>query len=311
VSDEERSARGWARSPSQITQFEKCPKAFEYQYLKKYNLANAWQIRGRANHKALEHNFRQKIETGVDLRVDDCLEVFHAEVRQAFSPMAREEIVLFEGQSEDRIRKEGEAALRVYFTEIAPTIQPLMVEEPMEMTLPSGLRLRGKLDLVDDHMRIRDAKFPTDKMHGDTLHYQDQPPIYGALFHARVGRYPEFVFDVVRSGRAKEPLPQAQPPLSLQVTEALVRARLVDVELVDAQINAGFYPRRPSEQNCNKCVFKHACWWTVLPPKAEAPALAPALAADGTPGEQGDLVPALQASLEQTKARKVTGRNGK
>lgn len=285
------SARGWARSPSQVSTYERCPRAFEYQYLKKIKLANVWQIKGRAQHKALEHNYRQKIESHQDLPLEECLEVFHAEVKLAFSPMGGEEIVLFEDQSEARLRKEGEAGLRVYLERVAPGIQPLMVEESMETTLPSGLRLRGKLDLVDDQLRIRDAKFPTDKMAGDELHYQDQPPLYGKMFFDKVGRWPLFLFDVVRTGRAKEPKPEAQEPLGLQITEALVAARIRDVEAVDAQINAGFFPRRPSAQNCNKCVFKYACWWGVLPPKAEAP--------------EPDLTPALKASVAQAQAEKA------
>lgn len=269
----------WARSPSQFTLYERCPKAFEFRYVKKFNLAAAWGIKGRAAHKALAHTHTQKIESGVDLPVEDVLAVFHEEVRLGFSPMAREEVVLFEGESEDRIHVEGEAGLRVYLEKIAPGIQPLMVEEPLELVRPSGLRIKGILDLIDDQMRIRDTKFPADRMDPDTLHFQNQPPIYGALVHDKTGTWPTVIFDVVRTGRAKTPKPEAQPPLTLQVTPALAEARLRDLETVDTLIISGAFPRRPSEMNCNKCVYKHACWWGVLPPKAEAPDLAPALQA--------------------------------
>jgi RecB family exonuclease len=274
----------WARSPSQLSLYERCARAFEFKYVKRYNLAASWAVKGRAQHRALEHSFRQKLESGVDAPAAEVVAVFHEEVRHAFSPMATEEVVLFEGESEERIRRDGEAGLRVYLGKIAPMIQPLMVEESLECTLPSGLRLRGRIDLIDDQFRIRDAKFPTDAMDAATLHYQWQPPVYGALVHARLGRYPQFVYDVVRTGRGKVPAPVAQPPLPVQVTEALVTARLADLEAVDAQIQAGHFPRRPSAMNCSRCVYKHACWSGVLPPAAEAP--------------ESDLTGVLQASVD-------------
>lgn len=272
----------WARSPSQITAYERCPKAFEFRYVRKFNLTSVWAIRGRAAHKALGASYGDKITSGADWPVARVVELFHEEVRQGFAPMAREEVVLFEGESEDRIHAEGEASLRVYLDRVAPGIQPLLVEEPLELVRPSGLRIRGILDLVDDAMQIRDTKFPADKMDGATLHYQNQPPVYGALLHDKTGAWPRVIFDVVRIGRAKTPKPEAQPPLTLQVTPALAEARLQDIETIDTLIQAGAFPRRPSEMNCNKCVYKHACWFGMLPPAPEAP----------------DLTPTLQASLE-------------
>jgi hypothetical protein len=262
--------------------YERCPKAYEFRYVKQYPLAASWAIRGRAVHAALEYNFTQKIETGTDRPVAECVDLFHETVRQAFSPMAPDEVVLFPGESEDRIRKEGAAALSAYLRELAPTIHPVMVEESLELTLPSGLRLRGRVDLVDDHMRIRDAKTTTDPMNPETLHYHAQPALYGALLHSRTGHYPGFVFDVVSLGRGKEPHPRAAS-IPFQVTAALVTARLADLTAVDAQITQGRFPRRPSEMNCTKCVYKPACWSGILPPKPEA--LDP------------DLTSALQASV--------------
>jgi hypothetical protein len=113
------------------------------------------------------------------------------------------------------------------------------------------------------------------------------------MFFDKVGRWPLFLFDVVRTGRAKEPKPEAQEPLALQITAPLVEARIRDVEAIDAQINAGLFPRRPSPMNCNKCVYKHACWWGILPPKTEAP---PA------PAVERDLTPVLETSLAQAQA---------
>jgi len=271
----------FARSPSQLGAYEKCPKAYEFRYVRKFNLAASWAIRGRAVHSALEFNFKLKIESGEDRPVAECVDVFHEEVRKSFSPLAPEEIILFNGESEDRIRAEGAASVTAYMKGIAPSIQPLMVEEPLALTLPSGLELRGRVDLVDDQMQIRDAKTMTDPMRPETLHFQAQPPLYSALVHARTGHYPGFVFDVVSLGRGATPKPTVRS-LPFQVTENLVRARLADLEAVDQQIQQGLFPRRPSEFNCSKCVYKFACWSGMLPPKVEAP----------------DLTGVLQASLD-------------
>lgn len=281
------SERRWSRSPSQITTYETCPKRFEWQYLKRMRVVGSWGVKGRAVHQALAHSYTQKIDSGEDRPIGEVLEVFHEAVRRAFSPLGQSEelIVLFEDESEAQIRAIGAAQLDVYMREIAPTIQPLMVEEPVSMTLPSGLRLKGIVDLIDDAMRIRDSKFPTNKLSQNAVRYQAQPPLYAAMVQARTGAWPTFVYDAVPSGRAKVVKPQVQRGLEWRITPEFVAARLRDVELIDAQIQAGVFPRRPSEQNCSKCLFKHACWWGVLPPEAE------------TEPTQPDLIPALESSL--------------
>jgi RecB family exonuclease len=285
---------GWRRSPSQLTLYERCPKAWEYAYVKKIKVQAAWAIRGRAVHAALARYYQAKLAGHGVLSVEEVVEQFQAEVTSAFGMRAHAEpVVLFGGESEERIRAEGEAALTVYLRDLAPTITPIAVEQPIEMVLPSGLRLTGIVDLIDDRLRIRDTKVVADRMDPATLHYQAQPPLYAALYHAQFGTYPEVVFDVVRLGRGKTPKAVAES-ITLQTTEALVAARLRDLEMVDQAITAGLFPRRPSEMNCSKCVFKHACWWTLLPTQ---------------PGDAGqpdpDLTPVLEASITAAQAAKT------
>jgi hypothetical protein len=279
----------WARSPSQLSMFERCPKSFEFARIKKYPLATSWQIRGRAMHAAVEAHYRQKLDTGEGIPATECIEHYQEAVRLAFSPLAHEEVVLFHGESEERIRRDGSAALQVYLTDIAPTITPVMIEESLDMTLPSGLRLRGRVDLIDDAFRIRDLKTLTDPMDPATLPYAWQSAVYPALVESQSGRLPEMIFDTVVLGRAKEPKPKAIS-VPWRATPAFVESRLRDLEAIDAQINLGLFPRRPSLFNCSKCPFRPACWSGLMPPADEAP--------------ERDLAPLLQASVDAVIVKK-------
>lgn len=246
-------------SASQAGSYKRCPQAWAYRYVDGIKLAPSWAIKGRGQHKGLAHNFSQKVETREDRPVAEVLDVFRAEVDEAFGS-TREEVLLFPGESKGKIVDDGVAGLTAYQTTLAPTIQPVMVEERVEATLPNGDTLLGILDLVDDGLRIRDSKFPADAMRPAELVYEAQPPLYSWLYQQKTGEWPAGVsFDVVSLGRGKSPNPKAETH-EITVTPDRVADELRDLAAVQDSIKRGVVYRRPSAFNCNRCGYRRMCW---------------------------------------------------
>jgi PD-(D/E)XK nuclease superfamily len=274
------------RSASSVGMFERCPKAFEFRYLKAVKYQTAWSIKGGAIHEAVRHYYTAKLDTGEHLAIPEVLEQFRETVRARLAPMGQEThgaALWFNGESPDQVLTDGVAQLRVYLEQIAPGITPVAVEERLSMTLPSGLEVVGFIDLVDAELRIRDAKFGADLPRGDDLLGEWQVPIYAALWRAATGEWPKaFVLDVVARGRAKTPKPVVAQ-IEMPITPALVAARLADFEAIAAEMETGRYPRRPSTWHCTKCPYRAPCWGDLVPlerrPSLDQPSLAPTLAA--------------------------------
>jgi PD-(D/E)XK nuclease superfamily len=269
------------RSASSVGMFERCPRAYEYRYLKQVRYQTAWSIKGSAIHEAVRHYYTTKLETGESLAMPEILEQFRESVQTRLGPMGQEThgaALWFNGESPDQVLTDGLAQLRVYLEQIAPSITPVAVEERLAMTLPSGLEVVGFIDLVDAELRIRDAKFGADLPRGDDLLGEWQPIVYAALWHAQTGTWPRaMVYDVVARGRAKQPKPVVAQ-IEVPITPALVAARLADFEAIAAEMQTGRFPRRPSTMHCGKCVYKVPCW-DGLQPLATRPSLEPILKA--------------------------------
>jgi hypothetical protein len=269
------------RSASSVGMFERCPKAFEFRYLKAVKYQTAWSIKGSAMHEAIRRYYTVMLESGESLAMPIVLEQFRENVRARLTPIGQEThgaALWFNGESPDQVLTDGVAQLRVYLEQIAPSITPVAVEERLSMTLPSGLEVVGFIDLVDAELRIRDAKFGADLPRGDDLLGEWQPIVYAALWHAQTGTWPRaMVYDIVARGRAKSPKPVVAQ-IAVPITPALVAARLADFEAIAAEMQTGRFPRRPSTMHCGKCVYKVPCW-DGLQPLATRPSLEPVLKA--------------------------------
>jgi RecB family exonuclease len=114
-------------------------------------------VRGIAVHLAVEVDMRQKMTSMVDLPIDDMLdaydEKFEREVGNGYEEDAAEDI----GEVKDR----GYDLVRLYHRQAAPSIQPVLVEEPLSFSI-NGQTYTGQIDLAtrDDagKLVIRDTK---------------------------------------------------------------------------------------------------------------------------------------------------------
>lgn len=140
-------------SASSIATFFRCGKQWEYAYV--YAIKSPPNLRmmlGIAAHEAVETNFRQKQVTRLDLDPDDVAAAFS----DAFDNLAYE-VEDEDGETKGQAKDSGIALVGKYHEEVAPTIQPLYVEQEIQFKI-NDIPYTGYIDLVDDTGRVRDLK---------------------------------------------------------------------------------------------------------------------------------------------------------
>lgn len=140
-------------SASSLATFLRCGKQWEFAYV--YAIKRPPNIRmvlGIAAHEAVEANFRQKLITRLDLPPADVADAFS----DAFERMT-EEVEEDPEESKGAAKDSGVLVVERYQEEVAPTVQPLLVEQEIQFLI-NDIPYSGFIDLVDDTGRVRDLK---------------------------------------------------------------------------------------------------------------------------------------------------------
>jgi CRISPR/Cas system-associated exonuclease Cas4 (RecB family) len=139
-------------SVSQINQYLRCPAQYMYRYERGIILPPKTPLtKGKCVHKGIEVNFSQKMDTFDDLKLSDIQDVVSTEfeVQKAETE--------WEDNDPGKVKDETISLSTLYHKEVAPTIQPLMIEEKVEVDF-DGIKLLGFIDVVDSEGYIRDTK---------------------------------------------------------------------------------------------------------------------------------------------------------
>jgi len=160
-------------SPSSINMFLRCQYQWYLRYVEGLKVPpKAALVVGLAFHKGEEVNFTQKIDTGEDLPLDDVMDAYDTEFEQR-----AEEVEEWE-EDKGKVKDEGYKLLECYHKELAPTVQPLLVEDWVEEKLDSGIILYGKRDVVTENLAVIDLKTANRKPSQISLDYQLQLELY-------------------------------------------------------------------------------------------------------------------------------------
>jgi RecB family exonuclease len=140
-------------SASQINMFLRCPAQYKYRYIDGIILPPKSALtKGKAVHAGQEHNYKQKIDTLQDVKLSEVQEVTAAafEEQASITEWDREE-------DPGKVKDSAVVLASLYHTEIAPTVQPILVEEKIEIPI-AGTTLLGFIDVLDSKGYIRDTK---------------------------------------------------------------------------------------------------------------------------------------------------------
>ncbi len=140
-------------SPTQARTFLGCSARWWFKYgLSLPELKTSSLAFGLAMHRALEINFRQKLESKEDLETAGMVTIFRdcwgEQVGQA---------VFREDESPRDLAKLGERLIAKYMDEVAPRIEPAAVEMDVQGEI-AGVPVRGRIDLLDVEGRLVDIK---------------------------------------------------------------------------------------------------------------------------------------------------------
>lgn len=140
-------------SASSLKMAVRCPEQWRQRYVHGRRVPPSLSMLvGRADHAAIEHSMKPKIETGVDLPL--------GEVREKYVNVLETEVDnaggLTELEQRDNLKKEydkarthGQDVVQAYHTTVSPHFQPLAMEKKFELH-PADLpvRVTGYIDMV-------------------------------------------------------------------------------------------------------------------------------------------------------------------
>jgi len=142
-------------SPSMVNKYRQCPRQFYYDYcLKLPRQGNAYTAFGSSFHRMAEENFWQKRTTRKDLPLDLLTDFFAADLEWADDVDWKEQ-----SESLDDMKDQGVVTVKAYQENVAPGIQPQVVEHVNSMAINNRPWLISwKIDLVTDDDLVIDLK---------------------------------------------------------------------------------------------------------------------------------------------------------
>lgn len=237
-------------SASSVTTFLRCGRQWYYAYVAEIKSApTVRQVLGIAVHAAIETNMFQKLQSHLDLPVDQVLDSFS----DAFEHDATD-IETFD-EPRDKAKDSGVALLRKHHFEVAPRIQPIWVEEPVQFAI-NGVPYSGMIDLVDDRQRVRDWKTTAKKPQANQ--YLLNMVGYALAYRQRTG---ETESDVVLDYLVRTKTPQYIPISSGGPIDqkAIVNFAGVVTDVADAIQRGDFVPNGLVNGACSWCGYKNIC----------------------------------------------------
>lgn len=252
---------GLILSASSVATFLRCGKQWEFAYVwKERRPPTVKQALGIAAHEAYDHDLVAKLATGDNLPEDLVLDVFST----SYDKQALE----FESPDEDpgKAKDQQVRVVRKYHTELAPLIEPVMVEESFVITV-NGLDYSGTLDLASIHwidqersqVKVRDWKNTAAKP-SDGGNYTMGMVGYALGYRALTGDVEDAV-QIDYLVRYKKQKPGYFPissggPVSRAAIESFAQTLR---EVHDAIMAGRFVPNGLQNNACSWCGYRDIC----------------------------------------------------
>jgi len=239
-------------SHSQIDMFNRCPRQWAYRYVEGIRTPPSGAlIVGGTYHSTLEFNFRSKLQTGKDLRLEDCFDLFSDYWNKRLEDT---EEVDWEEKQPGETKDQGMELVEAYMTKVAPDVIPTAVEQVVIRPVV-GVDVVSVLDLIDSEDRTVDHKTSARLWNQVRADSHGQPTAYSftrdkiapVQFHIAVK-------------------PTKTLPARVQILET--RRSLKDVlwwvkmvEEIIEQMESGVYPPRPGDWYCSPrfCGYYKRC----------------------------------------------------
>lgn len=183
-------------SYSQISQYCRCGQQYYYRYIDPAIPVppGIALIKGKTVHSGIEKNFRQKIDSKIDLPKKEIVDFTVSEYETATTS---EEIFLSEEEKttgKDIVIGKGlDSVVQVaelYSDEVAPTIQPVSVEDRHMIEIPDCRPVVTITDCIDDNKKIHDFKVTGKSKSQSEVDNSLQLTLYALAYNDRTGEMP-------------------------------------------------------------------------------------------------------------------------
>lgn len=253
-------------SASSIGTLMRCPEQFRRRYiLGERERPGAAMLQGRADHKAHEVNFSQKIDTHEDLPVADVQDAFVHSFDAALDESGGPgEVEWKQGATRDKVIDAGVKLVGAYHRNVSPGVQPIAVEDYWELWLPGlPVKLLGYCDVETPDVVI------DRKIGGQAKRTMPPDWTVQGLMYALARRKDCHFHAVAASGAITGP---PREPLLVPYNEARAEAAKLIVQRAAATIS-DLYGRYGDAEPwpgalmhtwaCSYCSWKRRCsYWT-------------------------------------------------
>jgi len=244
----------------------KCAESFRRRYLMGEIIPPGIALlRGTGTHKAAEINHQQKIETGQDLPLDDLKDA----ARDKYVKRAKESgvyLIKEDLSAKDRLLNDGlndtVRCVETYHKDIAPTIQPIAVEEkigPIDVGLELPVFLR--IDYWEKDNLIRDLKTAAKKWTAGRINTEIQPVLYSLGYLLEFNVNPRFRYDITiaRRGKDGKPTSTGTDTQEMQATNQDYSALYEKMKAFIKMLKLGNFP--PCNSNNWWCSERYCGYW--------------------------------------------------
>lgn len=247
-------------SASSISQYLRCPR--QWAIVKILGIKappDGGLVSGSAMHKGAEHGMRAKMETGknpnvaevADVARDDAVAGIERALAQAEETGLREHLT-GDGLVPAAVIDKAARLAGVWAEKAAPACEPVAVEEEFDAEI-SGVRVTGRLDVIEESRAIRDWKTS-----GKTPPPADvASTVQTEMYAAATGRPVNYTYFIDQLRGVKV--------VTIEVpSEDLARASRLAADTVAGVavgIAAGSFPRKRDGWHCSArwCAFHRGC----------------------------------------------------
>lgn len=236
---------------SRISQYLECPRKYKFSYIDRLPAKpGVAMARGTAYHNTLEALLKWKIRKGklTSLELARKAAIYYSE-GESLSASETERVI---------------QAVDFYWRELYGDHRPLEVEIPFEI-VRGGIKLTGRIDLVEDTGWIIDHKFSYDTWAETRAKYGCQPIIYQwAGIDILEKQYPTwsysgFAYNIIRLF----PTPVIQEIKIARVSQSESDWWEEQLSHLAHGIRNGVFYAHPGDKTCQYCPYKEVCQPTI------------------------------------------------
>lgn len=174
-------------SASSLGMLQRCPEQFRQRYILGRKMRpGVGLVLGSACHTTNEHNFAQKIKSGVDVPAGEMASFFNDQAwPDTVAKNGGEDEILWKERDANATRTVGEGMVLLYHAQVSPRIQPEATEQRFSMAIPGvPVPLIGYVDLTVVDGPVVDLKTSGKKVKSIQGKWETQNRVY-KLFTGR------------------------------------------------------------------------------------------------------------------------------